>query len=81
MGPCVRRDDFGRGTFWNVIEAGLRFAHLSTSRFKQPAMCKHGFAISLLVCASFGLHVSPSDIRAQGKPGARCTRGLACKCT
>jgi hypothetical protein len=23
----------------------------------------------------------PKERRAQGKPGARCTRGLACKCT
>jgi hypothetical protein len=29
--------------------------------------------------ARFGLLASPSIQRAQGKPGARCTRGLACK--
>ena len=44
---------------------------------------KHAFAISRLdapeLCQKFSL---PSGQRAQGKPGARCTRGLVCKtCT
>ena len=41
---------------------------------------KHAFAISRLdapeLCQKFSL---PSGQRAQGKPGARCTRGLVCK--
>jgi hypothetical protein len=57
-----------------------RFAHLSTSHFKQPAMRKHSFAISPRMRASFGLHVLPSeDQRAQGMPGAGCARSLACE--
>jgi hypothetical protein len=44
------------------------------------ALRRHGFAISRRelpeVCQLFAL---PSEQRAQGIPGARCTRGLACK--
>jgi hypothetical protein len=44
------------------------------------ALRRHGFAISRRelpeVCRSFSL---PSKQRAQGTPGAHCTRGLACK--
>jgi hypothetical protein len=47
---------------------------------------KHSFAISPLVRASFANNVPPfrregagdPQERAQGRPGARCTRGLAC---
>jgi len=56
----------------------MRFARLSVSPFKQPALRKHSPAISPRVRARFGLHVLPSeDQRAQGIPGARCARSLA----
>jgi hypothetical protein len=41
---------------------------------------EHSFAISPQVCARLILNFSPSeDQRAQGMPGARCARSLACK--
>jgi hypothetical protein len=41
---------------------------------------RHSFAISPQLCASFIVNFPPSeDQRAQGMPGARCARSLACK--
>jgi hypothetical protein len=41
---------------------------------------EHSFAISPQVCARLILNFSPSDEqRAQGMPGARCARSLACR--
>jgi len=50
-------------------------ASLPTSHFKQPTVYRHGFAISPRLCA----RVLPEfpilwNQRAQGMPGARCTR-------
>src|SRR5258706_6042199 len=59
------------------------FAHPATGRtashFKQPAVYRHGFAISPRVCVRV-LPEFPVPIyqRAQGMPGARCTRSLVC---
>ena len=45
------------------------------------AVYGHGFAISLLVsCEVRPARSAPRDQRAQGRPGARCTRGLAGCC-
>ena len=30
------------------------------------------------ICPSFAIHSRPLQLRAQGRPGARCTRGLVC---
>jgi hypothetical protein len=68
-----------------VVEAGLQgspppdaMAAFSDSIVKQHE--RHGFAFSRHempeVCVTF--HPLTRK-RAQGKPGARCTRGLACK--
>jgi hypothetical protein len=68
-----------------VVEADepspfIAIAHLLPSPVKQPAMFRHGFAISLRVDASFAGNVLPSkNQRAQGMPGARRARSLACK--
>ena len=52
----------------------LRFAH-------PPNESEYDFAISRRVSPEVCIFVGPlSKSRAQGRPGARCTRGLACIC-
>src|SRR6202022_875877 len=41
----------------------------------------HGFAFSRRVAPEVCKSLSLEKQRAQGRPGARCTRGLVCKCT
>src|ERR1035441_1106269 len=49
------------------------------SIFKQPAVCRHGFAISRQTRPSFAINIPlPEHQRAQGMPGARCARSLVC---
>ena len=46
---------------------------------RNDGLCRHDFAISRRVSPEFCHQISsPSNQRAQGKPGARCTRGLVC---
>jgi hypothetical protein len=52
-------------------------AHPTESIFNS-VIRRHSFAISQHVCARFNLIVWPSDTRAQGRPGAQCTRSLVC---
>jgi hypothetical protein len=52
----------------------------SLRTFAHPRVCRHSFAISPRIFARVGLRISlPSDQRAQGIPGARCTRGPVSK--
>ena len=67
---------------------GRANARPMTAKHKERLDCfaslamtaKHDFAISRLVCPRFAKNFpnSPNQ-RAQGMPGARCTRSLACK--
>src|SRR6266850_1593602 len=41
--------------------------------------CKHNFTISRRVSPELCKAIRPESERAQGTPGACCTRGLACK--
>ena len=55
------------------------FAH-PTESISNGIIRSHTFAISPQVCARLILNFPPSeDQRAQGMPGARCARSLACK--
>jgi hypothetical protein len=51
-------------------------AQIPDSIFKQPAMYRHGFAISRREAPESW--VDPSPRRAWGMPGAQCTRSRAC---
>ncbi len=52
----------------------------SDSHLKQQRTYKHGFAISPRLSREVCLKFSPlRNQRAQGMPGARCTRSLACE--
>ena len=66
---------------WNLV---LRSALLRASRrMRPPHSHKYSFAISRPDMPEVLLEISsPSIQRAQGRPGARCTRGLVCnECT
>ena len=67
-----------------AMTVGVAYAPRNDGRtdsiFKQPAVYRHGFAISPRLSREVCLETSrPPNQRAQGMPGARCTGRLACK--
>ena len=50
------------------------------SRCARPGMTTNAFAFSRHVLPEVCIFRRPSKQRAQGRPGARCTRGLVCNC-
>jgi hypothetical protein len=68
MGPCVRRDDSSRGT----RPRSRRASRPSFAATCRPLNQRGRSAIPR------GRQRDPQE-RAQGRPGARCTRGLACQ--
>jgi hypothetical protein len=60
-------------------EAGTTWVGCLDSFFKQQPMHRHGFVFSRHTAPEFCKFVRPKKKRAQGRPGARCTRGLACQ--
>src|SRR6266403_6387985 len=72
MGPCFRRDDAAYGAVAPriFIDSNFKQGHLQP-RLRDLAA---SFARGLLKNVP-----PPEDQRAQGMPGARCTRSLVCK--
>ena len=48
-------------------------------RFAPPILLRYTFAVSRRVAPEVCWKFTLENQRAQGMPGARCTRGLACK--
>ena len=64
-----------------VSDLILRSRAAASRRMGHGIALRHNFTISRRVSPEvLHLNVPPQKQRAQGRPGARCTRGLACNC-